>query len=170
MSALFGPSEKHHVVEGGFCISAFAVARRGEEVLLVKPKEHQAWAEWAPNWKLYEPERYAAEFQKWRFPSSYVREGEHPDHSLSRIVQEQLGVKRYRAGRAELLNFYDPSRRYPGKMHWDYCFVYETNLGEEPGPRPWFSAVEYVDSTKLSPQDFGSGQGDLLGFFRARSG
>ncbi|MEM0287564.1 MAG: NUDIX domain-containing protein [Nitrososphaerota archaeon] len=147
---------------GGFCISVFALVMKNDKVLLVRPQANPKWEEWAPNWKLYEPERLSSEYIKWRFPSSYVGEGEHPDETLRRIAQGQLGVWTYRAGEGKLLNFYEPSRRYPGRMHWDYCFVYRVELNEEPGPKPWFSAIEYVSVSRLIPADFGSGQGELL--------
>lgn len=75
----FGPSEKHSVIKGGFCISVFAVASKDESVLVVKPKEHPRWKEeWAPNWRLYDPEMLSGGYRSWRFPSSYIREGEAP--------------------------------------------------------------------------------------------
>lgn len=163
--ALFGPSEKHAVVQGGFCISAFAIIRKEEDsrVLLVKPKEQERWRqEWAPNWRLYEPDFLSNEFNTWRFPSSYVREGESPDQTLKRIVEDQLGMKKYEVLSSKLLNFYEPSRRYPGKMHWDYCFVYQVKGNEEPTIKPWFSSIEFVDPKTLAGKDFGSAQGALL--------
>jgi hypothetical protein len=47
-------------------------------------------------------------------------------------------------------------------MHWDYCFVYEVKVGEEPTFKPWYSAVEFVDLKTLETKDFGSAQGTLL--------
>ena len=160
--AIFGPSDKHSVIKGGFCISVFAIVKRDSKVLLVKPKENPRWKEeWSPNWRLYEPEHLANEFDSWRFPSSYVREGEAPEETLRRLLKEQLVIQQYSIVSNEFYNFYEPSRRYPDKMHWDYCFVYYVKLNETPTPKPWFSAVEFVDSKTLSLQDFGSAQGWL---------
>lgn len=160
--AYFGPTEKHSVPQGGFCISVFAIAKEDGRVLLVKPREHPRWAEeWAPNWRRYSPDALLHEYESWRFPSSYVREGESPDDTLSRVVQEQLVLRSYEVRSSRLLNFYEPSRSFPGSMHWDYCFVYEIGSDESPTLKPWFSALEYVDTRRLKPGDFGSAQGSL---------
>lgn len=160
--ALFGPSEKHSVIKGGFCISVFAIAKKDSNVLLVKPKEHPKWPEeWAPNWRLYDQELLANEFKHWRFPSSYIKEGEAPEVTLDRLLKEQIGVQRYSLISNYLFNFYEQSRRYPDRMHWDYCFVYDVKLDETPTLKPWYSAVEYVDCKTLKIEDFGSAQGWL---------
>lgn len=162
MSALFGPSSKHHVVQGGFCISVFAIIKKADSILVVKPKPHQKWKEWAPNWQLYEEERLETEFSKWRFPSSYVNEGEHPDDTLARILRGQLGIKDYEVKAWRLVNFYTPSRRYPGKMHWDYCFLYDVKTEQTPSKKPWLEKLEFVARSELKEDDFGSAQGSLL--------
>jgi hypothetical protein len=41
--SFFGPSEKHFVPSGGFCISAFAIARKKEDVLVLRPAKHEKW-------------------------------------------------------------------------------------------------------------------------------
>ena len=160
--AFFGPSERHDVPGGGFCMSAFAIIRKGKEVLLVKPKEHQRWLEeWAPNWRVYEPRQLEAELAAWRFPSSYVKQGGSPEETLSRLMKEQLAVSEREVVSNRLLNFYSASRRFPGKMHWEYCFVYDVSAAQEPPSQPWFSAMEYLDFGSLADGSFGSGQGEL---------
>ncbi|MDG6985740.1 MAG: NUDIX hydrolase [Nitrososphaerota archaeon] len=160
--AYFGPTEKHSSPKGGFCISAFAVAKENDRVLLLKPRDHPRWAEeWAPNWRRYTPDTLLHEWESWRFPSSYVKEGESPEDTLSRIIREQLELRSYEVISSRLLNFYEPSRSFPGSMHWDYCFVYEVALKERASLKPWFSAVEYVATVGLKPGEFGSAQGSL---------
>jgi len=160
---LFGPSDEHCVIRGGFCISVFAIIRRRSQVLLVRPKEHTRWKqEWAPNWRLYDSDLLANEYKSWRFPSSYIREGESPEDTLRRLVGEQLGIQSFEILSSKLLNYYEPSRRYPDRLHWDYCFVYEVKIGEEPTIKPWYSSVEFVDLRILDTKDFGSAQGSLL--------
>lgn len=169
--AYFGPTELHSVPKGGFCISVFAVAREGGRTLLVKPAEHPRWREeWAPNWRRYTPEMLKHEYESWRFPSSYVKEGEPPEGTLSRIMGDQLGVPSYEVASSRLLNFYEPSRSFPGSNHWDYCFVYEVKLNVAPSPKPWLSAAGYVDLAGLKPDDFGSAQGSLASELKLVSG
>ncbi len=161
--ALFGPSEKHFVPMGGFCISVFAVLQSGSELLLGKPRQHGRWQdEWAPNWRLYDSGQLEAELRRWRFPSSYVEEGESPEHALGRVMNEQLGVREYTLQSSRLLNFYEPSRRYPGRYHWDYCFVFRVMANFSPHDLPWFSELRYIAPSSLDATDFGSAQGAIL--------
>ncbi|MDA4114803.1 MAG: hypothetical protein OK474_12235 [Thaumarchaeota archaeon] len=75
----FGPSARHDVPEGGFCISAFAIIRKRGRLLAVKPRAHVRWGEeWAPNWRVYDAPELQAEFERWRLPSTYVKEGRAP--------------------------------------------------------------------------------------------
>lgn len=159
---LFGPGNKYNQPEGGFCISVFAILTQPRKVLLIKPKKHERWMnEWAPNWNLYDSEHLETEFKKWRFPSSYILEGESPIDTLGRVMKEQLGIKSYRVVSQELLNFYDESRRYPGKMHWDYCFVFHVSAKSRLIKKPWFWSAQYVKRKELHSHDFGSSQGYL---------
>ncbi len=161
--ALFGPSEKHSVPQGGFCISVFAILEDSGKILFVKPKAHPRWEEeWAPNWRIYSLEQLAKEFGRWRFPAAYVKEGESPENTLERIMHDELGVKEYAITSEKLFNFYEPSSRYPDKYHWDYCFVYKVRTQIRPDLMPWFNQIEYIDPSTLSPTDLGSGQGEIL--------
>jgi ADP-ribose pyrophosphatase YjhB (NUDIX family) len=162
--AFFGPTENHFVPKGGFCISVFAVLRQGASVLLVKPREHERWKEWAPNWRIYGPARLAADMEKWRFPSAYVKEGEPPEETLKRVAGGQLGLGNFSYGSPTFLNFYEPSRRYPGEMHWDYCFVFEVKTEETVGEQPWFAEVAFMDAG--SAPALGSAQGEILDSLR----
>ncbi|MCL4344428.1 MAG: NUDIX hydrolase [Nitrososphaerota archaeon] len=161
--ALFGPSPKHFVPEGGFCISAFAIIERDGKVLLLRPRQHQRWEEWAPNWRIYDASSMSSEFSRWRFPSSYVAFGEHPDKTLERIMNGQLGIKNFSTPDGmKLYSFYAPSRRYPGEYHWDYCFLYKVITGEEPVGEEWIDELKYLKPSALKENDFGSAQGGLL--------
>ncbi len=158
----FGPSEMHSVIKGGFCISVFALIRRDNSYLLVRPASHPKWKEeWAPNWRLYSEDGIRRELESLRFPSSYIKEGEHPDATLARILKDQLGLKTYSVGTSTLLNFYEPSRRYPGQHHWDYCFIYHVQTEEMPSPSAWLSEANYVPADKMDTAAFGSAQGTI---------
>ena len=130
-------------------------------VLLLKAAPHELWDQWAPNWKIYTPERAAEDTKRWRFPSAYIKEGEAPEDALARVMKEQLGIENYQVESSTLENFYNPSGRYPGKMHWDYCFVYRVRTSENPRKQDWLAHVEYLDLKGLTEEEFGSAQGDL---------
>lgn len=162
--ALFGPSEKHSVPQGGFCISVFAILENSGKILFAKPKDHPRWREeWAPNWRLYSHEQLAREFECWRFPAAYVKEGESPEDTLGRIMRDELQVREYEILAHNLFNFYEESSRYPGRFHWDYCFAYKVRTETSPGRLPWFDRMEYLDPSNLAPSDLGSAQGEMLG-------
>jgi ADP-ribose pyrophosphatase YjhB (NUDIX family) len=159
--AFFGPSEKHFVPDGGFCISAFAIVRTEDSVLLIRPRENARWAEWAPNWRVYDTAGLAAEMAKWRLPGTYLMQGEAPEAGLRRVMENQLGVRLYSSGHAVLLNFYEPSRRYTGKMHWDYCFIFDVSTDEKVAESPWLAESTFIDPSGAKPE-LGSAQGEIL--------
>ena len=116
---------------------------------------------WAPNWRVYDAAGLKAELEKWRLPSTYVMEGEAPEHALSRIMLDQLGVKVYSVRSSSLQNFYEPSRRSPGEMHWDYCFVFSVSIHEEVKESRWLYGPRYVKPSDADVE-YGSAQGGLL--------
>ncbi len=158
----YGPPDRYGMPEAGFCASSFAVIRQGRKVLLGVARSHERWeAEWAPNFSVYSPEERGEEFVKWRFPAAYLYEGEGPDDALGRVMLDMLGVRRWTITRSKDYGFYDPSDWYPGKMHYDLCFVYDMRITKPPAVPPWFSRLELVDPRKLRADDFGSAMGDL---------
>ncbi len=159
--ARYGPAPRYDLPEAGFCLSSFAILQQETEVLLGIPKEHPRWEEWAPNFGAYDSEEREAEFHSWRFPTAYLYEGEHPDDALKRVVEDQLDQKEYEAGAATTHAFYDPSDWFPGRRHYDLCFVYDVEASPAEVPPPWFSRLELVESSSLKGQDFGSDMGDL---------
>lgn len=160
--ARYGPPDRYAMPEAGFCASSFAIIKSGRKVLLGVAKPHPRWeAEWQPNFSVLSKKERKDEFRFWRFPASYHYEGEGPDDTLIRIMQDMLGVKRWTVGKSMTQAFYDPSDWYPGKMHYDLCTVYTVKLPRAPTVPPWFSRLEFVDVRKLKADEFGSEQGDL---------
>jgi ADP-ribose pyrophosphatase YjhB (NUDIX family) len=155
-------SPKTDAAPGGLCISAFAIVRRGGQFLALRPRDHPKWAEWAPNWDAYDAERRAKQFELWRLPAAYVREGEHPDDAARRILTEQLGAVRCFVRSHRLLTFHDPSNRFPGAKHWDLCFVYEADAEPASAERlPWVGELRWAGPGDLRADAFGSAIGDL---------
>lgn len=101
------------------------------------------------------------EYRSWRLPATYVKAGEHPEKALDRILRKQLGLRKFRITDFKVHSFYDPSSWYPGKRHWDICFVYEVRTSEEPRARPWFASLEFRPAGSIRSRDFGSSHGDL---------
>lgn len=160
--ARYGPAPKYDLPEAGFCLSSFALLRRDDEVLLGRPQDHPRWeAEWAPNFSVYEEEDRAAEFRSWRFPAAYLYEGEHPRAALDRVLRDQLQVDTYEVHPGEIFAFYDPSDWFPGKRHYDLCFVYEVRAEPPSRPPEWFQELQFVEAGAVGRGAFGSAMGDL---------
>jgi ADP-ribose pyrophosphatase YjhB (NUDIX family) len=160
--ARYGPLPRYETSDAGFCVSSFAILRRGERVLAGKPAPHPRWGEeWAPNWTAYGPGDVEEEYDMWRLPGTYLYEGEHPDDALKRVVEDQLGLKAYDVTDRRFLNFHDPSDWYPGRKHWDFCFVYEVETSASIERPPWWAELDYVDLRGTKPEAFGSAIGDL---------
>ncbi len=168
--ARYGPSPRYELPEAGFCLSSFAILQEDTKVLLGVPKEHTRWEEeWAPNFSAYDPPEREAEFRSWRFPAAYLYEGEHPDETLRRVVEGQLSIEEYGADATDVYAFYDPSDWFPGRKHYDLCFIYEVVAAPPEAPPPWFQRLEMVEIASLKSNDFGSAMGDLaltLGFVK----
>ena len=155
--AWYGPTDRYQPApRGGMCISVFVVARAGDACLLGMPKGRKRWiAEWVPAWGAYPKEDLEAVFRQWRLPSGYLREGEHPDDCLGRVVRGQLGVQGFTSSGSRVLSYSTPSDWYPGSEHWDLAFVYGVELHGAPKARPWWRELRFVGGTERTHADFG---------------
>ena len=85
------PSWMTHTPRAGLCLSVFIVARKGDSILLGRPRAHDAWPE-----KGGFPKRNAAEIEKegaWLLPATHLLMEESPDHAASRVAHEWAGLK-----------------------------------------------------------------------------
>ncbi len=152
---------------GGFCLSTFLVVRRRGRLLAGEMERGalDTWrASWAPNLSYYDDAMLEAAFSGFRFPATYVREGEHPDAAARRVWEEQLGF----AGELEppvpeIVSEAGPSRRSPGHHHWDVVFIYEIEgpVVPDPPPEHW-AKLDYVEPGELDETDFVMLHGELL--------
>jgi ADP-ribose pyrophosphatase YjhB (NUDIX family) len=149
--------------EAGFCASSFVLVRNGHRVLAGIPRNHRKWREqWQPNISTYRPQDQEAEFRSWRLPAAFLYEGEHPDDTARRVIKDQLRIPLRKFEGPSVYSFYDPSSWYPGRRHYDLCFVYEVR-GSEPRETPaWWQRLELVDRAFLRRQELGSAMSDLV--------
>ena len=107
-------------------ISAFAIIRRGNELLLAK--------------------RLRPEFTagKWVFPSVIINFGENPESAAKRIVREQLGADSKEVRLVDVQSY--------GDKHWDICFVYEVSIDGIGKLSQDIERAEYFDRGKLPPE------------------
>ena len=138
------------------CISVFAIAKRDGKVLMGIPREKRTWiSKWIPNWGFYSKEDLDLEFERWRLPSAYLLEGEHPDEAIGRVTKEQLGVKSFAIASSRILSYTTPSDWYPGNNHWDLAFAYEVDLRGPIRKLPWWKELGFLGKSQLQGEDFG---------------
>lgn len=139
--------------EGGFCISSFVLIRKSRSILLGKLAKSEEWERLTGMDE--ERVQTLAREQKWLIPASHLMFGEHPDHAAKRVLEEQLELRRYSSKLNSIQSSVGRTKRYPGRPHWDICFVYEARLSEQLKRPKWFSDLRYVNPRDLSPSDFG---------------
>jgi hypothetical protein len=105
--ARYGPPDRYDKPpKGGMCISTVAVIRRNCKVLLGHTTAHPRWRkEWLTTFQYYSSKELEEAYAELRLPSAYLREGEHPDETLDRIMKDQLGVKKYRTSLPLVFSF-----------------------------------------------------------------
>lgn len=158
--SLAPPLGFRQVPEGGACISSFVIARRGKEILLGKVAKTEAWEEkTGMNGDRVESLHSG---KKWILPSTHLRFGEHPDDAAKRIMRQQLVIKKYTIDLMGVHSFLDETRLYPGKPHWDLCFLYTAKFAGDVKPPPWFSELRFVDAKRLKAADIDRDQETLL--------
>lgn len=159
----YGPAPRYGMPEAGFCAGSFVLVRDGRKILAGIPERHRKWREqWQPNINSYRPQDQEAEFQSWRLPAAYLYEGEHPDDAARRVMRDQLRIPLRRVGQPAIYSFYDPSSWYPGRRHYDLCFVYEARGSARRDTPPWWKRLEFVELTFLRKRELGSAMSDLV--------
>ena len=107
-------------------ISAFAIIKRGNELLLANKLR---------------PEFTAG---KWVFPSAIINFGEDPESAVKRVVKEQLGADAKDVRLIAVQSY--------GDKHWDICFVYEVSIDGVGKLSQDVERAEYFDRGKLPPE------------------
>lgn len=159
----YGPAPRYGMPDAGFCASSFVLVRHGRKILAGIPEDHRKWREqWQPNISTYRPQDQEAEFASWRLPAAFLYEGEHPDATARRVLEDQLQIPPKRLDRPAIFSFYDRSSWYPGRRHFDLCFVYELHNSAPHEVPPWWERLEFVDMDFLRKQELGSAMSDLV--------
>ena len=133
--ARYGPPDRYEASpKAGMCLSVFALIRsaRHKGVLFGLPKPNKQWlSDWMPSWHYYSTEELSKIYDEWRLPSSYLLEGEHPVSAIKRIVEGQLGIRRYEmSGSPMVFSYTSPSSWYRGNKHWDLALVYSLSIND----------------------------------------
>jgi|HubBroStandDraft_6_1064221.scaffolds.fasta_scaffold1176146_1 hypothetical protein len=166
--ARYGPSDHYEESPAaGMCISVFALVRRAGKkgVLIGQPKQDSRWAsEWLGSWKNYSEKEIVEAYNQWRLPSSYLREGEHPEESIRRIMTDQLEMSDYSISEKgpKIFSYNSPSDWYPGNNHWDFAIVYDVKVkGKDQTketPKAWQEVLFAKKRKDFRHKDFGWNQ------------
>ena len=162
--ARYGPEDRYFSAPGaGICISVFAIARRGKKLLAGLPNlDHSKWErEWFPNVRAYSAADRKAYSETLQVPCTYLREGEHPEDALDRVLRAQVCATDYEERALDVGSYTHPSTWYPKNRHWDLVFTYEVDATLPARARPWWSELGWFDASKLRAADFGW-NGDLM--------
>jgi len=172
--ARLGPNKAStlfHVPKAGLCLSSFVVVRRGDAVLLGRPKTDRAWPE-RGGFPLDRAKDLEAD-GSWLLPATHLLMEESPHDAAKRIARDWAGLRgtpRFVAVQSHLR----PGRRWDSKHegnHWDVCFVYELKVRRGPTPMPWWSEMRFIPARTLPTMKVGRGHLDVLeeaGYFRPR--
>jgi hypothetical protein len=163
--ARYGPTDHYEdAPAAGMCLSVFAIVRRpGKKgVLLGLPRPDDKWSsEWISGWKSYSEKELQEAYRQWRLPSTYLREGEHPEQAIKRIMEDQVGIGDYSLSKKgpRVFSYTSPSDWYPGNNHWDLAFVYDVKVrkGSKDLQLPkWWQELSFLKKKKdLLTKDFG---------------
>jgi ADP-ribose pyrophosphatase YjhB (NUDIX family) len=129
--ARLGPNDAkwlNHVPEAGVCVSAFIIARKGNSILLARPRAVDDWAEKEgfPTWRAKQLEKEKA----WLLPATHLLMEEPPDRAAERIAHEWAAIK----AKPQFMMFQSHTRpsivgnQRQRARYWDLCFVGSVNL------------------------------------------
>ena len=163
--ARLGPNDAkwlNHVPEAGVCISVFIIARKGNSILLARPRGTDAWAEKGgfPTWRALRLEKERA----WLLPATHLLMEEGPDRAAERIAHEWAGID----GKPRFMMFQSHTRpsivgkRKQRAKHWDLCFVYEMKARRLPKLKPWWNEMRFVKPSEIRRMNLGRGHKDIL--------
>lgn len=166
------PSWLVHMPKAEMCISAFVVARRGNALLLGRPRGHDAWPEMGgyPKWAVVQLEKEGA----WLLPATHLLMEEHPEHAARRIAHKWAGLEgnpRFIMVQSHLRRFRIWKKKARGN-HWDLCFVYEMRVRHLPKLKRWWAEMRFVPFSEVPKMRIGRGHLDVLkeaGYFRPAS-
>jgi len=161
------PSWMTHTPKAGLCLSVFIVARKGDSILLGRPKAHDAWPE-----KGGYPKKQAAEIGKenaWLLPATHLLMEEPPDHAARRIAHQWAGLKGTPRFVMVQSHVRPQTHGHPGYkrsgrqlQHWDICFVYEMRTKQLPKVKAWWAEMRLLPTAKVRKTKLARGHRDVL--------
>ncbi|MCA1812691.1 MAG: hypothetical protein LC624_01920 [Halobacteriales archaeon] len=155
--ARYGPQDRYErPPPAGMCISVFALLEQRGKVLVGLAQDHPRWRkEWLPQLRAYDDDERNLPLTWLRLPSTYLREGEHPERGLARVLRGQLRVTSWTIQDAHIGSWTYPSTWYPGHKHWDLAFTYRVKARLPAKHGPWWKELAWCAPGDVRAKDFG---------------
>ncbi len=135
--------------------------------MIGKMTKPEVWIE-----RFFVGEKFAPSYvqsNKYLVPGSHLAWYESPLEAAERVARDQALLP----ARKESLKLLDVQSHVSGDPtsptdppHWDICFVYEAKVSKSAAKKlkqpEWFNEFAFVRRSKLKPDDFTRGHGDVL--------
>ena len=149
-----------NVPKGGTCLSSFLVIRGKGGILVGKMAKPELWVE-----KFLVGESYAPKYVssgKWVLPASHLQFGESPEDAATRILTEEVQAKKTKLRLLQVQSHLSHDPNDSEAAHWDICFVHGGTLKGSLKRPEWFSELKFINTRRLTNDDFTRGHGDVL--------
>lgn len=153
------------VPPGGTCLSSFVILTTGSDVLVGKMDKPDIWVERFFVGAQLAPTYYSS--GKFLLPASHLAWYESPLEAAQRIVRDQVQLDTKQLKLLDVQSYLSGDRESTeNPPHWDICFVYQAkvpkSLVKKIRKPEWFKEYGFVKRSKLEPDDFTRGHGDIL--------
>ena len=153
------------VPPGGTCLSSFVILTTGSDVLVGKMDKPDIWVE-----RFFVGAQLAPTYSssgKFLLPASHLSWYESPLEAAQRIVRDQVQLHVKQLELLEVQSHLRGDRESTeNPLHWDICFVYQAKVPVSVAKKikkpEWFKDFGFVKRSKLAPDDFTRGHGDIL--------
>ena len=153
------------IPSGGFCLSSFLVIRQSgspEKILMGRINSEVPW----DHIGALDENRARIHSKRWMLPSCHLIYGESPADAAKRISREQIGME-VKVGTPSVLSDYYFPKAAGEALHWDVCFVFESELSKEKlgnGHLDCWKELEFVETKSLKNDEIARSHGDILRF------
>ena len=151
---------EQNVPKGGTCISVFLVLNGDGGILVGKVAKPEIWVERFLVGEMFVT-KYAKS-NKWLIPASHLLYGEKPEDAATRVLVEQVGLKKSKLNFLQVQSHLSQDPNDPEAAHWDICLVYGGRVPAKVERPEWFSELRFVKPRELKSDDFTRGHGDVL--------
>jgi len=149
------PPRLNKIPNGGLCLSTFIILSKPNNPRMVPMGHINENAQWDHIGAL-DKERIKRHSKRWMLPSSHLLLGEDPRSAATRILKEQLGLRKQRVEGPQVF-----SEVYGPLKHWDLEFVYLGARRTLPRSNAW-RELRFVDLKHTKTEEIARFHEDIL--------